>query len=64
MSSDHASLTAWHLEKTCNHPGFEWKAESAADWRRRPDDLPETRYQKKGLTQGRDTIFLDFRRKP
>lgn len=61
MSSDHAALTAWHLEKTCPHPGFEWTAESAADWRERPEDLPETRYQKKGLTQGRDTIFLDFR---
>lgn len=63
LSSDHAALTAWHLEKVCHYPGFEWTAESAAGWRQRPADLPETRYQKKGLTQGRPTIFLDFRRR-
>lgn len=60
MSSDHPSLVSWQLEKAFFHGGFEWMANNADDWRRRPDDLPETRYQNKGLKQGRPTVFLDF----
>lgn len=63
MSSDHPVLAAWQLEKTYFHGGFEWTATCAADWRDRPADLPETRYQKKGAGQGRPTVFLDFIRR-
>lgn len=63
MSSDHASLTAWQLEKTYFHGAFDWLAKTSADWSTRPADLPETRYQNKGLLQGRATVFLDFARK-
>lgn len=63
MSTDHASLAVWQLEKTYEHGGFEWTAKSAADWTTRPADLPETRYQKKGAQHGRPTVFLDFIRK-
>ncbi len=62
MSSDHPVLVSWQLDKTYHHDGFEWMATCAADWRDRPSDLPETRYQKKGATQGRPTVFLNFRR--
>lgn len=63
MSSDHPVLAAWQLEKTYFHQGFEWTATCAADWRDRPADLPETRYQQKGLRQGRETVFLNFNNK-
>jgi tRNA (guanine-N7-)-methyltransferase len=63
MSSDHAALVSWQLEKTYFHGGFDWSARSQADWAERPQDLPETRYQGKGLKQGRPTSFLDFTRK-
>lgn len=60
MSTDHPSLAAWLIEKTYFHPGFEWTAKSAADWQTRPADMRDTRYQQKGLTQGRPTVFFDF----
>lgn len=63
MSSDHPGLTAWQLEKTCAHDGYEWMANCAADWRTRPADLPETRYQKKGSGEGRATVFLSFEKR-
>jgi tRNA (guanine-N7-)-methyltransferase len=60
MSTDDPGLAAWELEKTYFHKGFRWLAESAADWRDRPDDMLETRYQRKGATAGRPTVFLRF----
>ncbi len=60
MSSDHPVLIAWQLEQTLRHGRYTWKAEKADDWRNRPNDFPETRYQKKGLREGRDTAFLNF----
>ena len=34
-----------------------------ADWQTRPADLPETKFQNKGLKAGRPTFFLNFTRK-
>lgn len=62
MSSDHPVLIDWQLRQALMHGGFSWQAKCAADWQTRPADLPETRYQKKGLREGRDTAFLNFRR--
>ena len=63
MATDHAELAGWLVEKTCAHPGFEWQAKCAADWQTRPADLPETKFQNKGLKAGRPTVFLNFTRK-
>jgi tRNA (guanine-N7-)-methyltransferase len=41
---------------------FEWQAEKAADWRTRPDDWPETRYERKALSEGRNPVYLRWRR--
>lgn len=60
MSTDDPGLAVWELEKTWFHKGFRWLAESASDWRDRPTDMLETRYQKKGATAGRPTVFLRF----
>jgi tRNA (guanine-N7-)-methyltransferase len=62
MSTDHPGLAAWQLEKTLAHPGFHWLADGPADWRERPADMEETRYQKKGVQEGRPTVFLRFSR--
>lgn len=61
LSSDHPGLAAWSLEKTYFHGGFEWTASCAADWRERPADMAETRYQKKNMA-GHPMTFLNFRR--
>lgn len=63
MATDHPDLAEWLVEKTCYHPGFEWQATCAADWQTRPADLPETKFQNKGLKAGRPTVFLNFIRK-
>ena len=43
-------------------PRFEWQAASPADWRVRPDDWPETRYEAKAGREGRRRYYLRFRR--
>jgi tRNA (guanine-N7-)-methyltransferase len=41
---------------------FEWLAGKAADWRERPADWPETRYERKALSDGRKPVYLRWRR--
>jgi tRNA (guanine-N7-)-methyltransferase len=41
---------------------FAWTAERSADWRMRPADWPETRYEQKALREGRKPAYLSFRR--
>jgi tRNA (guanine-N7-)-methyltransferase len=41
---------------------FAWTAESARDWRLRPFDCPETRYERKALSAGAKPAYLSFRR--
>ncbi len=61
LSSDDPGLNAWQIEKPYLHGGYEWLANSAADWRTRPADMLGTRYQNKGATQGRPTMFFNFK---
>ncbi|MEL6289590.1 MAG: tRNA (guanosine(46)-N7)-methyltransferase TrmB [Pseudomonadota bacterium] len=42
---------------------FDWTARSAADWRARPDDWPQTRYERKAIAAGRRCAFFEFRRR-
>ncbi len=41
---------------------FEWLAEGPKDWRERPADWPQTRYEKKAVREGRRSAYLSFRR--
>jgi len=49
FGSDDAPLLEFTLEILMAHPSFEWMATSAADWRQRPADWPQTRYEAKQL---------------
>ncbi|BAQ16172.1 tRNA (guanine(46)-N(7))-methyltransferase TrmB [Methyloceanibacter caenitepidi] len=42
---------------------FAWTARRASDWRERPADWPETRYERKALSDGRKPSYLCFRRR-
>jgi len=42
---------------------FDWLAERAGDWRMRPQDWPETRYERKAVSDGRRSAYLRFRRR-
>lgn len=63
FASDSGDYVAWTLAHLHRHGGFEWLAESARDWRERPPDWPETRYEAKARAQGRAPMFLSFRRR-
>ncbi len=63
LASDDPGLITWMLEHTWRHPAFEWLARSAEDWRARPADWPQTRYEQKALIAGRTPVFLCFKRR-
>ena len=60
FASDDADYAAWTLERVIAHPAFEWTATSAQDWKTRPSDWPETRYESKALHGA--PAFLRFAR--
>lgn len=64
LASDDASLIPWMLEHAWKHPDFEWLARGPGDWRSRPEDWPQTRYEQKAIEAGRRPVFLRFRRRP
>ncbi len=43
---------------------LEWSARRPLDWRQRPLDWPETRYEAKARREGRTPLFLRFVRRP
>lgn len=63
VASDIDDYVRWTLMHAQNAPAFEWTAERAEDWRARPDDWPQTRYEAKSLKEGRKPAYLVFRRR-
>lgn len=63
VASDIRDYVRWTLMHAANAPDFEWTAESAEDWQRRPDDWLQTRYEAKALKEGRLPAYLIFRRR-
>jgi tRNA (guanine-N7-)-methyltransferase len=61
FATDWAAYADWTLAMTLAHPGFDWSAERADDWRTPPPDHVVTRYQTKGLGDCAP-IFLRFTR--
>jgi tRNA (guanine-N7-)-methyltransferase len=64
FASDHADYCRWALERLRAHGAFEWNARQASDWRERPTDATETRFEHKALEAGRQPIYLRFVRRP
>jgi tRNA (guanine-N7-)-methyltransferase len=50
------------LEAFATEPLFVWQAQSPEDWRVRPDDWPETRYEAKAVREGRKRYYFRFLR--
>lgn len=63
VASDIPDYVRWTLMHVLNAPQFEWTAERADDWRVRPDDWPQTRYEAKAIREGRTPAYLQFRRR-
>ncbi|MDJ0894529.1 MAG: tRNA (guanine(46)-N(7))-methyltransferase TrmB [Alphaproteobacteria bacterium] len=64
VASDVADYVAWTLAHVLADSAFEWLARRPGDWRERPDDWPQTRYEAKAIADGRQPAFLRFRRRP
>lgn len=63
VASDIDDYIAWTLMHARGAPDFEWTASRADDWRSRPADWPQTRYEAKSLKEGRRPVYLIFRRR-
>jgi tRNA (guanine-N7-)-methyltransferase len=49
FASDDPGYFAWALERLVAHPMYAWTAQCAEDWKARPADWPQTRYEAKAL---------------
>ncbi len=63
IASDHIDYVRWMLEHVTREASFEWMARSRTDWRTRPADAVETRYEQKALDRGGVCTYLSFQRK-
>jgi tRNA (guanine-N7-)-methyltransferase len=63
IATDIGDYARTMLEAFSGEPKFAWKAESPADWRSRPADWPETRYEAKAAAAGRLRYYFRFLRR-
>jgi tRNA (guanine-N7-)-methyltransferase len=61
FATDDKSYLPYALERLIAHPGFDWLAQSSADWKCRPADWPPTRYEIKAIKG--PPAFLRFARR-
>lgn len=64
FASDDMDYVRWTLDHICRHGAFAWTARRPADWRHRPADAVETRYEAKARAGGATCVYLIFRRRP
>jgi tRNA (guanine-N7-)-methyltransferase len=62
FASDSGDYAGQALAILLGSGAFAWDAECAADWQRRPVDWPQTRYERKALSEGRKPVYLRLRR--
>jgi tRNA (guanine-N7-)-methyltransferase len=60
LATDHPGYLCWILRTLRAHPAFTWRVAGPSDWRRRPDEWPETRYEMKAIREGRRPTYLTF----
>jgi tRNA (guanine-N7-)-methyltransferase len=60
FATDDNGYAVWALERLITHPAFVWKARSSSDWRERPPDWPQTRYEAKAIRDESVCVFLTF----
>ena len=60
FASDHSGYCAWSLRRFLDHKDFAWVAETASDWRQRPDDWPQTRYETTAAAKGLEISYFTF----
>ncbi len=63
VASDIDDYISWSLREVAEHRGFELLSDDPSDWRERPADWPQTRYEAKAARQGRTSTYLRFVRR-
>jgi tRNA (guanine-N7-)-methyltransferase len=63
FASDDVEYAGEALRAVNQNGAFDWLACKASDWRLRPEDWPETRYERKALSEGRKPVYLSWRRR-
>ena len=63
FATDDSGYRLWTLERLSAHPAFTWLARSPAEWRARPADWSQTRYEAKAIAAGRVCTYLRFVRR-
>lgn len=62
LASDDTDYVEWMLLCLKDNPQFAWTAKQASDWKNEPADWIQTKYQKKAISEGRYSTFLEYRR--
>ena len=62
LGTDIADYARTMLMAAQGEPRFRWTATTANDWRIRPADWPQTRYEAKAVREGRRSCYLLFKR--
>ncbi len=62
IGTDIADYARVILAAILRHDSFNWPAKGPQDWRVRPSDWPQTRYQQKAEREGRSCSYFSFKR--
>lgn len=62
IASDIPDYVLWTLTHVRHVDELVWTAERARDWKDRPADWPQTRYEAKAIREGRRPAYLTFRK--
>lgn len=60
FASDIIHYVDWTITRIHKHGGFDWPAQSQADWRQPPSDWCNTRYEAKAKREGRECHYFKF----
>ena len=63
FASDSMDYIRWTLSHVAANSNFQWMAARPGDWRVRPSDMIETRYEAKARAKGSACVYLRYRRK-
>ena len=63
LGTDDPTYCRWSMMVMNQRRDFEWQAKSAADFLTRPDDWPETRYERKARAAGREVWYFRYLRR-
>ncbi|RYE04544.1 MAG: tRNA (guanosine(46)-N7)-methyltransferase TrmB [Sphingomonadales bacterium] len=62
LGTDDPTYCHWSMMVMNQRRDFEWQAKTAADFLQRPEDWPETRYERKARKAGREVWYFRYTR--